>query len=237
MSELPSSSEESLWGQRVASAEPAEPPDMLEPVACRSSPGMCGRSSLAMCVSRNNRGSSTRLGTDSEISLVTLGVFVMLNCVLNTCSALPTWVVNTSLSLRRKRSPFVVVVVVVVVAVGAGVHTDSTGNVVLSRASPWLRFVFVDIDSILDSAAGVELSGRSTCWHSGSVDRSAQVITEDLPLTVGRIASQLATFSVGECRGMMMLPSGSTVRCVGFCGKWDAVDAGADGADAGRGVS
>lgn len=191
-----------------------------------------------MCVSRNSRGSSARLGTDSEISLVTLGVFVMLNCVLNTCSALPTCVVNTSLSLRRMRSPFVVVVVVVVVAVGAGVHTDSTGNAVLSRPTPWPRSVFVDIDSILVSAAGrakfIDVSGRSTCWRSDSGDRSTQVITEDLALAVETIASQLTTFSVGECRGIMMLPSGSTVRCVGFC---DAVDAGADGADAGRGVS
>lgn len=64
---------------------------------------------------------------------MTLGVFVMLNCVLNTCSELPTCVVNTSLSRRRKRSPFVVVVVVVVVAVGAAAHTDSTGSVALSR--------------------------------------------------------------------------------------------------------
>lgn len=42
-----------------------------------------GVGSEVMCVSRSSPLS--KLGKEPEISLVTLGVLVMLNCVLNTC--------------------------------------------------------------------------------------------------------------------------------------------------------
>lgn len=88
-SELGSDSDESLGGScgvtapdpLAAVAEPLPAKDPL-PAAAGVSAVICAGGSAVMCVSRSSPLS--KLGNEPEISLVTLGVLVMLNCVLNT---------------------------------------------------------------------------------------------------------------------------------------------------------